>query len=108
MLLTIVSPVATKERSADSATSVENCGESETTNMPHANRNIIKGKKGIWKINGESRQQSPEAISDREATFLLPILRDQFPPTAQLILPIPIIKKEQKPIFRPIPGLILL
>ena len=69
MQLTIVNAEPLLSEGAVCATSVENCGESMMTTMPHIRRNkkIIAGFR--VKINGDMRQQKADAANAKKATL---------------------------------------
>ena len=72
---------------AFAATSAENCGESATTIKPQKNSTEKKKIGERDQMKGEIRQQIPEVINAACAIFLLPKVKDSFPPSHQPAAP---------------------
>jgi hypothetical protein len=96
MLVTMVSAVPFWDGGALRATRVEKSGESEITTIPQKRRNA-KNQDAFSQVNaqGRIRQQIPDRIKDRVATFFSPNLLERYPPKIQAGPPTPIIKKAQ-------------
>ena len=82
-------------------TKVDNKGESIITTIPQNNKKAMSSI-GDEKSNriGESKQQIPDEVNANTIVFLSVIFSDKYPPIMQAILPIPIIKKDNRDMLR--------
>ena len=81
------------------ATNAENCGESAATIQPQKIMKVRNNAGDNDQINGETRQQTPDAINAPCAIFLLPSLNDIFPPTKHPTAPAAMMMKESNASF---------
>ena len=100
MQFTRVSAVPFNSIGTVEATKVENCGESEVTNIPQRQNTTRNRGVGKRKNKGEAKHRSPDSNNEPMATFPLPHLSAICPPMAQEIPPSPIITKVHKEIGR--------
>ncbi len=77
ILLTMVSPVATKDGGDDRATKVESCGLSGITNIPQHSMIKRNNEIGMEKLKGMIVQQMPEPKSAKMETHLLLLLLER-------------------------------
>lgn len=77
MLLTMVSPVATKVGEDDRATIVDSCGLSGMTNIPQHSKTNKNKEMGMEKLKGMIKQQMPEPKSAKMETHLLLFFPDR-------------------------------
>ncbi len=91
----IVSAVPLNSGGAAAAIIVENCGESEITNMPQRHKAIINNCGGSKNNSGETKQNIPDISNELYATFLLPFLIEINPPSMQDNAPTPILMNDQ-------------
>lgn len=97
MQLTMVSDVPLDCSGAFRATSVENRGESATTNSPQKNRKLKKAKlELINKKMGDNKQQRQDSIRESVAILFAPKEVESTPLTTQAIPPEAIIRKENR------------
>src|SRR6185295_7330595 len=99
MHVTIVRAVPLYSGTAVLATSVENCGESAATVIPHTMTTGRKMATGKWKKANENRLHNPEVNRAKKATRLLPVFCETYPPAIQPTPPAAIMTNDHNGTF---------